>query len=93
MPFKEYDMMCPKCGSNQIQGSGAREEPYLYVCMVCGYGGTPNKSTFKKERVMNLKRWKNRKHPYPCENPEELKQLRTKNGVPYYKLNFRYVAG
>jgi len=59
-PFKEYDLMCPKCGSEMIQGEGARGEGYLYKCMDCGYESF-SRTRFKKERVLKMKRWENQK--------------------------------
>jgi len=56
-PFASYDLMCPKCGSGNIQGEGARHEGYFYSCLDCGYGSW-SRTTFKKERVLKMKRWK-----------------------------------
>ena len=56
-PFKDYPLMCPKCGSENIQGGGARHEGYLYECQICGYESF-SRTRFKKERVLEMKKWK-----------------------------------
>jgi len=59
-PFKKYPLMCPKCGSEKIQGEGARGERYLYFCLDC-HAESWNRAYFKKERVLKMKRWKEAK--------------------------------
>jgi len=60
-PFSDYDKMCPKCGSENIQGEGARGEDYLWSCQDCGYESI-SATRFKKSRVQQMKRWKGEGH-------------------------------
>jgi uncharacterized Zn finger protein len=50
MPFKDYPLKCPKCGSERIQGEGSRHELYLYTCLDCGKV-SPSRTVFKKKEI------------------------------------------